>query len=68
MSGCGHQFLWEKTFAVSLQTTKFAKVFSLESFPLYGSSVTDLYVTILGESAPYVVCVFIDCSSSFLDW
>ena len=35
MSGCGHQFSWEKTFAVSLQTMKFVKVFSLESFLLY---------------------------------
>ena len=27
----------EKTFADSLKITKFVKVFSLESFPLYGS-------------------------------
>ena len=36
MSGCGHRFSQEKTFADSSKTTKFAKVFSLESFPLYG--------------------------------
>ena len=37
MSGCGRQFSREKTFADSPKTTKFAKVFSLESFPIYGS-------------------------------
>ena len=37
MSGCGHRFSWEKTFADSPKTMKFAKVFSLESLPLYGT-------------------------------
>ena len=34
----------EKTFAVGLKPTKFAKIFSLESFPLYGSTN---YVTLI---------------------
>ena len=34
-AGCP-QISWEKTFANSHKTSKFAKVFSLESFPLYG--------------------------------
>ena len=37
MSGCGRRFSREKTFADSPKPTKFAKVFSLESFPLYGT-------------------------------
>ena len=36
MSGYGRQFCREN-FADSPKTTKFVKVFSLESFPLYGS-------------------------------
>ena len=37
MSGCGRRLSREKTFADSPKTTKFAKVFSLESFLLYGT-------------------------------
>ena len=36
MSGCGRRFSQEKTFTDSPKTTKFTKVFYLESFPLYG--------------------------------
>ena len=39
MSGCGRRFSWEKTFADSPKILKFAKVFSLESFPLYGTCI-----------------------------
>ena len=38
MCGCGRQIFVEKTFMDRLETSKFMKVFSLESFPLYGST------------------------------
>ena len=46
ISGCGMpQNFVEKTFVDGSQTSKFVKVFSLESFPLYGS-LQEIY---LGE-------------------
>ena len=47
----------EKTFAYSHKTAKFAKVFTLESFPLNGTSC--VYATCLGESIQRVDCVYI---------
>ena len=46
MDGCGRRFSQEKTFADSPKTTKFTKIFSLESFPLYGIHLYLLYYLI----------------------
>ena len=37
------QISWKKTFTNSHETSKFAKVFSLASFPLYGISQTQVF-------------------------
>ena len=43
MNGCGRRFSRVKTFADSRKTTKFVKVFSLESSPLYSMQANGLY-------------------------
>ena len=58
----------EKTFANSPKTLKFAKFFSVESFPLYGTTICKwlplvlYYVTQTGESGSEATVVLVDCT------
>ena len=55
----------EKTCANSYKTAKFTKVFSLESFPLYGTNLADIILAagFLGVWSTLQLCICYSCSS-----